>query len=67
MEPRELLDVLFDLKEWVYYLWQPLLAATILKLCTHPLRKWPVLKALDWLATWVLAGIILLIVATAAK
>lgn len=66
-EARELADVLFDLKECIYALWQPLLAATVVKLCTHFLRKYPVLKALDWLATWVLVGFILFIIATAAR
>lgn len=69
--PRELLDVLIDLKDCVYYLWQPLLAATILKLGTFSLSHWrnkcPVAKVLDWLVTWVLVGIILLIVSTAVR
>jgi hypothetical protein len=65
--PRDLLDVLVDLQACIYYVWQPLLAAIILKLCTLSVREYPVLKALDWLATWVLVGIILLIVSTAVR
>lgn len=69
MEPRNLLDVLLDLKECIYYLWQPLLAAVLVKLGTLSWGKckYNLLRAFDWLATWILVGIILLIVTTAVR
>lgn len=71
MQPRELIDVLVDLKECIYYLWRPLLAAVILKLSSLSLRSWreecPIVRVIDWLVTWVLVAFILLIVSTAAR
>jgi hypothetical protein len=60
MNPRPILDVLMDVSQNVYLLWQPLLTAIVFKLVT----KYGPLKSLDWLADWILVAIILFIVST---
>lgn len=70
MPTREILDVVHDLYTNTVCMWQPIVAALSFKLSTSLLTLWrhcPVSRAVDWLATWTLIAVILLIVQTAVR
>jgi uncharacterized membrane protein len=83
-EPRQLVEVLYDLYRNTYLMWQPLVAALLVRLITSGLASGtapshyqsivrPVswthrfFAALNWVATWLLVGIILTIVSISVR
>lgn len=70
MPNREILDVVSDLYRNTVMLWQPVVAVLGFKLLSSLavcVRHCRILMAVDWLATWTLIAVILLIVQTAVR
>jgi len=68
VSPRDLLDVACDLYQCVYFMWQPLVAFTALRLCTYPWRRSCWLgKSLDFVTKWSLVALLGYIVVTACR
>jgi len=69
VEPRQLVEVLCDLYHNTYLLWQPLVVALAVRLITGGLAlstesSWThrFFATMNWVATWLLVGVILTVI-----
>jgi hypothetical protein len=68
ISPRDLFDVGCDLYMNAYFMWQPLVAFTILRCCTYPWRKSLVIgRCADFVAKWSLVALLGSIVVTSCQ